>query len=65
MTVINLSGEKIYFNAAVQNMDTEICEKLNNELAPCSEQEFFTAYEKAHQEVFGEPWFLSEYNPVY
>lgn len=35
-------------------MDDEIREELNRELAPCTEQEFFTAYEKAHEEKFGE-----------
>ena len=34
--------------------DDELREELNRELAPCTEQEFFEAYEKAHEEKFGE-----------
>ena len=54
MKVINQYGDEINFEAAVSLMDDEIREELNRELAPCTEQEFFTAYEKAHEEKFGE-----------
>lgn len=54
MDVINLDGCEINFEAAVSLMDDEIREALNRELAPCSEQEFFSAYEKAHAEKYGE-----------
>lgn len=37
----------------------------DGELAPCTEQEFFTAYEKAHEAKFGEAWELSKPNPCY
>lgn len=30
-----------------------------------TDQDFFEAYEKAHQEKFGEVWELSKANPVY
>ena len=63
--VINASGTEIYYNAAVQLMDDEIREQLNVKLAPCTDQEFFTAYEIAHAEKFGEEWELSKANPVY
>lgn len=63
--VINASGKEIDFDAAVDFMDSEIREKLHDELAPCSEQKFFSAYEKAHKEKFGVDWFLSESNPVW
>ena len=63
--VTNLSGTRIDFETSVQFMDDEIREELHNELAPCSDQEFFTAYEKAHEEKFGEEWELSKINPVY
>ena len=54
MKVINQNGAEIDFEVAVSFMDDEIREDLNRELAPCSEQEFFSAYEKAHAEKYGE-----------
>lgn len=65
ITVINRSGEEIYYGAAVQHMDEDIREELHRQLAPCSEQEFFSAYEEAHEARFGAEWFLSDSNPVY
>ena len=65
MEVINRDGHEINFEAAVSLMDGEIREGLNRELAPCTEQEFFTAYEKAHEAKFGEAWELSKPNPCY
>ena len=53
------------FDAAVELMDDEIRERLHSELAPCSEQEFFTAYEQAHAERYGTDWELSAPNPVW
>ena len=54
MEVINRDGHEINFEAVVSLMDDELREELNRELAPCTEQEFFEAYEKAHAEKFGE-----------
>ena len=65
MKVININGTEINYESAVELMDDEICESLNFELAPCTEQEFFTAYEKAHEEKYGEEWELSKENPCY
>ena len=65
MKVINMNGTEINYESAVELMDDEICESLNFELAPCTEQEFFTAYEKAHAEKYGEEWELSKENPCY
>lgn len=65
MMVINMNGTEIDFEAAVNLMDDEIREDLNFELAPCTEHVFFTAYEKAHAEKFGEEWELSKENPCY
>ena len=63
--VINKNGAKVNFDAAVELMDEDICAELHNTLAPCTEQEFFTAYEKAHEEKYGEEWALSAEHPVY
>lgn len=65
MTVKNINGTEINYDAAVALMDDDLCEELNCELAPCTEQEFFSAYEKAHAEKFGEEWELSKENPCY
>lgn len=63
--VVNKNGKKIDFELAVNLMDDELRENLHTELSPCSEQVFFTAYEKAHEEKYGEEWELSKSNPVY
>ena len=63
-TVINKNGKEIDFEASIELMDDEIRESLHNELSPCSDQVFFSAYEKAHEEKFGE-WELSKENPTW
>lgn len=65
MIIINKNGTEINFDAAAELMDDEIREQLADELAPCSEQEFFSAYETAHAEKYGEEWELSKANPVF
>jgi hypothetical protein len=65
LTVTNLSGAEINYEAAVELMDDEIRTLLFDRLTQCSEQEFFTAYEKAHYEYHDEPWELSKVNPVW
>lgn len=45
MKVINRDGHEINFEAAVSLMDDELREELNRELAPCTEQEFFEAFQ--------------------
>ena len=62
--VKNSYGVELDFEAALQFMDDEIRENLSAEMAPCSEQEFFDAYEKEHEKKFPEePWELSKANP--
>lgn len=51
--VIAKNGNEIDFEAAVELMDDEIREALHAEGYE-TEQEFFTAYEKAHAEKYGE-----------
>ena len=65
MEVTNSNGTKIDFESAIEVMDDDIREDLSLELAPCTDQEFFTAYEKAHAKKFGEEWELSKSNPVW
>lgn len=63
--VTNKWGKEIYYNAAVELMDDELREKLHLEMAPCTDQEFFDAYCKLHEEKFGEEWELAKPNPAY
>ena len=62
--VVNKNGYELDFDLSLIYMNDEIREKLANEIAPCSPQEFFTGYEKAHEKETGEEWFLSETNPI-
>ena len=64
MKVINKNGTSIDFDVAVSIMDDNIRESVYAELDTCTEQEFFTAYENAHEMTFGE-WELSKENPCY
>ena len=63
MNVINMNGTEINYEASVELMDDEIRESICGTVD--SEQEFFTAYEKAHDEKYGEEWELSKENPCY
>jgi len=65
MNVENINGTIIDFEAALPYMDNEIREDLHMVLAPCTDQFFFTAYEKAHEVKFGEEWILSNSNPTW
>lgn len=64
-TVENRFGWVIGYDVAVDLMDDDLREELHDKLAPCTDQEFFDAYAKAHKERFGEEWELSKENPVY
>lgn len=65
ITVVNKNGLELNYDITVQFMDSEIREQLHSELSPCTEQEFFTAYETLHEDEFGEEWQLSKSNPVW
>ena len=65
MNVINRSGTEIDYDAAQLYMDDEIREYMTMIFAPCTEQEFFTEYERRHEQKFGADWFLSEPNPTW
>jgi len=63
--VINEYGKEIDFDAAVNIMDDDLREQLNNELAPCTNQKFFEAYAKAHLEKFDEEFEPNKANPAW
>lgn len=65
INVINANGTAIDFDAAVALMDDEVREAVHAQLSPCTEQEFFSAYERSHAEKFGEEWELSKANPCF
>ena len=48
------NGHMIDYDAAVEMMDDDLREQLHQEMAPCTNQEFFDAYVKAHAAKFGE-----------
>ena len=61
MKVINRNGYELDLDIAAHYMDEEIRESLCGTVG--TEQEFFSAYEKAHEEKYGEEWELSRANP--
>ena len=63
VTVKNQYGVEISFDAAVALMDDETREEVHADIAPCSEQEFFDAYCKAHYDRFGEDFEPAKENP--
>ena len=63
MKVINMNGTEINYEAAAMLMDDELRESICGTVD--TEQEFFTAYEKAYAEKYGEEWELSKENPCY
>ena len=63
--VINAHGKEIDFDAAVNIMDDDLREKIHAELAPCTDQEFFDAYAKAHLKKFSEEFEPNKTNPVW
>ena len=50
--MVMLNGCEVEFDACVVLMDDEICEELNFEMAPCTEQEFLDAYVQLHAEKY-------------
>lgn len=46
--VENSDGHMINYDAAVEMMDDDLREELHREMAPCTNQEFYDAYVKAH-----------------
>ena len=45
-------GRTVNYAAAVELMDDDLREQLHAEMAPCSNQEFYDAYVKAHAEKY-------------
>lgn len=67
--VVNSWGKTIARNdgdwdAIVNYMDRDIAEELHSKLAPCSNQEFFDAYCKAHEKKFGETFVWDTYELI-
>ena len=62
MSVKDYYGNEVNYDAAVELMDDDIREQLHDQMAPCTEQEFFDAYAKAHAEKFDGEEFAPYYN---
>lgn len=62
--VVNKSGAKINYNAALMLMEDDICARLHRD-GYDTPQSFFTAYEQAYEEEFGEECELSKANPTW
>ena len=45
-------GRTVNYAAAVELMDDDLREQLHAEMAPCTNQEFYDAYVKAHAEKY-------------
>ena len=45
-------GHLVNYEVAVAMMDDDLREQLHREMAPCSNQEFYDAYVKAHAAKF-------------
>jgi len=58
--VTNAYGIKIDFEVAVRLMDDVLREQVHEELAPCSEQEFFDRYCE-----LDESWILNQPHPQF
>lgn len=54
MFVKDEQGNYVDFDAAMNIADKDLCEQLHETLAPCTEQEFFDEYAKAHEKKYGE-----------
>lgn len=63
--VVNQYGLILDRETVVSYMDDEIREHLHSQLAPCTEQKFFDAYCKAHEEKFGEPFIADDPSPMW
>lgn len=63
MAMVNdFFGNAVDFDAASHMMDDDLREDLHGKIAPCTEQEFFDAYAKAHAEKFDGEEFAPYYN---
>ena len=63
MIVKNKHGVSVDWDVAVTRMDDDVRDTLYIEIGPCTEQEFFTAYEVAHILATGKEWELSKEMP--
>ena len=64
-TVKNFWGREFDADIAYHYMDEVVSENVWEEIAPCTDQEFFDAYCKAHEDKFDEEWELAKENPVF
>jgi len=56
---VQIAGQQVDFETAVNLMDDELRERLHMEIAPCGEQEFADAYCREHALKFGAPFIVN------
>jgi len=64
-TIINSYGYAVNFAAAVELMDDDIREAINNETIIDDEQQYFNEYCRRHAAEYGEPFALDIPSPQY
>lgn len=58
-THVEYKKQQVAMDVAVEMMDDVIRERLHDEIAPCTDQEFFDAYVEAHLKKFGEEFLFN------
>jgi hypothetical protein len=56
---VTVAGMLVEFAAAVNLMDTDLCNAIHNSTAPCAKQQFVDAYCRMHKERFGEEFMVN------
>ncbi len=60
---VQIAGQEVDFDGAVNLMNDEIRDKLHDEMAPCGHQEFIDAYCREHAEKFGAEFVVKQFEP--
>ena len=63
--VLNQYDKEVDFDVAVKLMDEELREQIHEDIAPCTEQEFYNRYCKEHHKKFGEEFVTDTENGQY
>ena len=49
---VKIYNDEVDFNTLINLMDDKIREKVHNEIAPCTEQEFINRYIEEHEKKY-------------
>jgi hypothetical protein len=56
--IYDTAGQSVDYAFAVSLMDDELREQVHDEMAPCTEQEFFDRYCELHEKQFNESFIV-------